>query len=272
MSIIFHDPYKYPDSPVLKNKFGIKDEETLAKVEADIACNVIRDISTTPISGKFDFEHLCKFHERIFDDVYEWAGESRTIAIEKHEKALGGLSVEYAQPKNIESEASGVLGRMNNVKWDTLNPEEKAKQFSDHMAELWKVHPFRDGNTRATITFMCQFAETKGIALDNALFENNAAYMRNALVAASAVYSDVDLRKPEYLYTIIKDSMERGANIQEQQNDNQTDRAPRGNHSSMADWKRDISAMKDKDKARDKGIDAKKAFDVGHNVKSKDNR
>ena len=49
--------------------------------------------------------------------------------------------------------------------------------------------------------------------MDRALFEQNAAYMRNALVAATAIFADGDFRKPEYLYRIIKDSLERGQNM-----------------------------------------------------------
>jgi cell filamentation protein len=79
------------------------------------------------------------------------------------------------------------------------------------MADLWRVHPFREGNTRTTITFVCQYAESRGIQIDRQLFENNAAYTRNALVAASAVFADGDFRKPEYLYRIVRDALDRGS-------------------------------------------------------------
>lgn len=35
--------------------------------------------------------------------------------------------------------------------------------------------------------------------------------MRSALVAATAIFSDGDFRKPEYLYRIIKDSIMKAA-------------------------------------------------------------
>ena len=80
------------------------------------------------------------------------------------------------------------------------------------MADLWKVHPFREGNTRTTVTFICQFAESKGLPLDRELFEQNAAYLRSALVAATAIFRDGDFRKFDYLIRIVKDSLERGTN------------------------------------------------------------
>lgn len=86
------------------------------------------------------------------------------------------------------------------------------------MAELWKVHPFREGNTRTTVTFCCDFAESKGFGLDRGLFKDNSQYMRDALVAATAKFSDIgDYSKPNYLYTIVKDGMERGAKLREKQ-------------------------------------------------------
>jgi hypothetical protein len=44
------------------------------------------------------------------------------------------------------------------------------------------------------------------------LFEQNAAYLRSALVAATAIFPDGDFRKPEYLLRIVKDSLERVIN------------------------------------------------------------
>ena len=95
---------------------------------------------------------------------------------------------------------------MNNVNWDKLSLDEQAVNLSESMANLWKAHPFREGNTRTTIAFMNQFAEDRGMNLDRSLFEKNSAYMRNALVAASAIFPDGDFRKTEYLVNIVKDS------------------------------------------------------------------
>lgn len=36
-------------------------------------------------AGRFDFTALCGMHQYIFQGVYEWAGEIRTINIEKSE-------------------------------------------------------------------------------------------------------------------------------------------------------------------------------------------
>ena len=204
------DPYLYADCPVLKNKLGIKDASLLDKAEIDITCNAIYNITVSPIDGNYDFDHLCKFHACISGNIYDWAGTPRAVAMEKGEAVLGYMSIEYAHPLHINKEAATVLNRLNNTDWNSLSLENQARELSDRLAELWKIHPFREGNTRTIITFICQFAESKGLALDRTLFEQNAVYMRNALVAATAIFRDGDFRKPEYLFRIVKDSLELG--------------------------------------------------------------
>jgi len=204
------DPYLYDDCPVLKNILGIKDGDLLDKAEVEFSCNAIHDLLTNPIQGVYDFAHLCRFHASIFGDVYDWAGQSRTVPIEKQEAVLGYMSIEYAKPQEIEAEATTVLQRLNTTNWNKMSLDEQAKALSTGLADLWKVHPFREGNTRTTVTFICQFAESRGLSLDRTLFEQNAAYLRSALVAATAIFHDGDFRKPEYLIRIVTDSLERG--------------------------------------------------------------
>jgi len=205
------DPYLYDDCQVLRNKLGIKDAELLDEAEVDLSCNAINDLLTSSILGDYGFDHLCEFHERIFGDVYEWAGKPRTVSIEKQEAVLGYMSIKYADPSDIKSESTTILKSLDCIEWKNLTLDEQSKVLSDKMAQLWKVHPFREGNTRTIVTFVCHFAENRDIPLDSELFEKNAAYLRSALVAATAEFPDGDYRRPEYLYKIVKDSLIRGS-------------------------------------------------------------
>lgn len=64
------DPYVYPHTDVLKNKFSIKDKATLDTMEADYTKLRIRALEENPIQGKFDFQHLCDVHKYIFQEIY----------------------------------------------------------------------------------------------------------------------------------------------------------------------------------------------------------
>lgn len=213
------DPYLYSDCDVLKNKLDIKEAQVLDNAEVEFSCNALYEISINPLPGKYDFNHFCQFHARIFQDVYEWAGTPRTIPMEKSEEVLGHMSIEYALPENIETEAEKVLQRMNGRNWKNMSIEEQAVNLAKDMADLWKVHCFREGNTRTTVTFVCQFADEHDMPIVRKLFEEHSAYTRNALVAASAIFDDADFRKPEYLINIIEDGLRQGQSKRQQSMD-----------------------------------------------------
>ena len=165
---------------------------------------------------KFDFDSLCEMHYRIFQDIYEWAGCPRIINIEKAEVVLGELSIEYSDCFDIKKDASLVLSEMNAFHWETSEFSQVVEKFADCMARLWKVHPYREGNTRTIVTFCSMFIEAQGIYIESDLFKDNASYMRDALVAANAVFHDLgDLRKPEYLRRIVQDALEQGQKMRE---------------------------------------------------------
>lgn len=80
--------------------------------------------------------------------------------------------------------------------------------FTYIIGYLWKIHCFREGNTRTTITFCCQYADETGFPINRELFEKNSVYVRTALVAYNAVFTDLgDLSKKEYLHGIVSDAM-----------------------------------------------------------------
>lgn len=142
---------------------------------------------------------------------FAWAGKPRVINIEKAEIVLGEISIEYSDCFGIVKDAEYVLDEMNRYDWQNASFENVVRRFSDYMAKLWRVHPYREGNTRTIVTFCCMFIESQGIYIESNLFKDNASYMRSALVAANAVFHDLgDLRKPEYLYRIVQDALERG--------------------------------------------------------------
>ncbi len=210
------DPYLYPNSEVLKNLADIQDEQMQKDMEADYTLYRLSEIVTDANWMKFDFDSLCEMHYRIFQDIYEWAGCPRIINIEKAEVVLGELSIEYSDCFDIKKDASLVLSEMNAFHWETSEFSQVVEKFADCMARLWKVHPYREGNTRTIVTFCSMFIEAQGIYIESDLFKDNASYMRDALVAANAVFHDLgDLRKPEYLRRIVQDALEQGQKMRE---------------------------------------------------------
>ena len=202
------DPYLYDDIPVLRNKLGIRDRVLLDNAEADYVVYRLKDLALNPLGGNYHTEHLLRMHEYIFGDLFEWAGVPRTISIYKEEDVLGGQSVEYSDPFDIVNDMHHVLSDMRAKEWSNMPLRQKAFEFCGSLARLWKIHPFREGNTRTTITFCCQFADEMGFPLNRKLFEENSIYVRTALVAYNAYFSDgTDFSKKEYLQKIVCDAL-----------------------------------------------------------------
>lgn len=200
------DPYVYEDTGTLKNKLGIKDYEELRKAEADISFVKLLDVDENVDCNKFDLAYIKNIHKYILEDIFEWAGEFRTVPMEKPEEVLGGDTVRYAYPKEIIPKAQECIDEINRINWNAKELDDKAITFSKLIARLWQVHPFRDGNTRTIVTYAFRFAEEHGFRMDRKLLLDNFTYVRRALVKAS----DGEYSEYEYLYKIVKDSIQRG--------------------------------------------------------------
>ena len=203
------DPYLYEDVPVLRNKLHIREQDLLDDAEADYVVFRLKDIVLNPLRGDYHTPHLLQMHEYLFQDIFEWAGEVRTISIYKEEDVLGRLSVEYSDPFDIINDLHHVLSDMRKKEWKDMDRLQRSKEFCDSLARLWKIHPFREGNTRTTITFCCQYADEMGFPINRKLFEENSRYVRTALVAYNAYFADGnDFSKKEYLERIVYDALD----------------------------------------------------------------
>ncbi|MBR6253457.1 MAG: Fic family protein [Clostridia bacterium] len=112
-------------------------------------------------------ETLKKIHRYYFRTIFTWAGEFRTVNIEKEEKFFcPGCSLTYENHEEIYQELALVMWRMAKTKWHKMTNEKRIKEFADCLAKMWGIHPFRDGNTRAIIGFAKVYAMNHGFKFD----------------------------------------------------------------------------------------------------------
>ena len=165
----FKDPYVYKNG-TLKNKLQITSYKRLVQVEREILADKV--VTTELVkSSKLDIELLKEIHRYIFGDLFSWAGKLRDVPIEKEEVFfIPARSIQYSEPQNIYNEAKKVIYHLNSVRWNEMNVDEIAKEFSIRIARLWKIHPFRDGNTRAIIGFAKIFAIEHGFPMNMSVF------------------------------------------------------------------------------------------------------
>ena len=73
----------YPGTSVLINKFDIRDEAKLNEVESVVvSARNAEWLNGTEVST-FDFAHYKAIHYFLFSDLYDWAGQIRTVNISK---------------------------------------------------------------------------------------------------------------------------------------------------------------------------------------------
>jgi len=179
------DKHSY-ENGVLINKLNIKDEEELSKVEADISFIKLLNIDSINVDY-FNESLIQNIHKHIFEDIYPWAGEYRTVPIIKEELVLPAYSIPYSEPKNISKELNEKLVQLNSISWQNYNTKEIANSFARKLALLWRVHPFRDGNTRTMLSFAYLYAREHNFPFDMKIFTDGLTrkYDNNKLIDIS---------------------------------------------------------------------------------------
>lgn len=86
------DSYCYPDSTVLRNKLDIRDALTLSEAERQLSVIAADKVEFSP--PPYSLAYLQNIHRTLFSDLYEWAGELRTVGeagfTAKHAPRRGG--------------------------------------------------------------------------------------------------------------------------------------------------------------------------------------
>ena len=59
------------------------------------------------------------------------------------------------------------------------------RHIAKFASDIWQIHPFCEGNTRATAVFIIKYLKTFGFNVSNDVFAENSWYFRNALVRAN---------------------------------------------------------------------------------------
>jgi len=152
--------YCYHDTNILINLLGIKEHELLKKAEEEFTTIKLVELAINPIKGRFTTAHLMKIHKFIFEDVYPFAGKIRREDIFKGK-------TRFTQNEMIKSELDRILTTLHADKLlKGLSKDAFANKLAYYMAELNVIHPFREGNGRATREFIRVLAMHNGYILN----------------------------------------------------------------------------------------------------------
>lgn len=174
------DVYTYPESNVLINKFNIKNKEELEEKEQKHVTQAM-DILKRKIEVKTKEDYYA-IHKYLFADVYDWAGEKRKVNIYKEEPKLYGASIHYADKTIIDQKIEQLFSEAKAKKPERMKPTVFKQHVKELTADLWRVHPFRDGNTRTALVFADKYCEQYGYEMDIEKIIDIGSDFRDALM------------------------------------------------------------------------------------------
>ena len=128
-------------------------------------------------------------HRRLFEGVFDHARQIRKYNISKKEWILNGETVIYADFNSIKDTLDYDFATEKQFSYEGLSVEASVKHLAKFASDIWQIHPFGEGNTRATAVFMIKYMKTFGFRVNNDAFRENSWYFRNALVRAN--YNDL---------------------------------------------------------------------------------
>lgn len=187
--------YCYKDTNVLVNKFDIQDSERLEEVERKIVLAKLYELRQNKNIGDFSVKHFIGIHKFLFEDIYPFAGLFRAENIAKG-------NTFFAEWNYLESELERILNELKEENYlNGLSKEKLSNRLAYYMAELNVLHPFREGNGRATREFIRQLAFKNNYILD--LQNMMPKEMLNACIRSVIDSSDLE----KIIYECLKENI-----------------------------------------------------------------
>lgn len=121
---------------VLENKLGITDSAELAREEERISKTKALALFESGLLDTFEvgtFKGLCSIHKYLFEDIYDFAGNLRTVNIAKGNFRFAPVMYLKAALQSIDN-----------------MPQSTFDQIIEKYVEMNVAHPFREGNGRST--------------------------------------------------------------------------------------------------------------------------
>jgi cell filamentation protein len=141
----FDDPYAYKGTTVLKNRLKTRNAATLQAFEVEMTA--LRAEEPLP-SGTFSTAHYRAVHRHLFQDIYAWAGRYRTVRTAKDGSP-------FCFPEHIPAQMNALFVRLKRDHYLVTDDFQTfAALAAEFLASLNAIHPFRDGNGRAQLSFL----------------------------------------------------------------------------------------------------------------------
>lgn len=158
--------YPPPDDQTLRNLFDERDPVVLSRLEYAETAERQRELMAgeLAIPQTYDAAHVRGIHRHLFQDVYEWAGEYRTVDMAKGRR--GFFATVEGHPSGIEAALARASEAARSTDWQRADRATFARGMAEVFAWTNHAHFAREGNGRTTKVFLSQIAEQSKFSLD----------------------------------------------------------------------------------------------------------
>jgi cell filamentation protein len=138
------DPYLDPDTGLLRNLVGARTQGALDQAEGDLTYIRAAELQERPVRPTGDLDEFRAIHRQLFQDVYPWAGEVRTVDLRKnvagaeHFLSVGAID-------------RGSMFAADELRADNMLRGMKREQFIDRLS-----HHYDQWNTGGSALLGCE--------------------------------------------------------------------------------------------------------------------
>jgi cell filamentation protein len=153
------DPFDdFKERGYLRNKAALHEPEAVKEFEHRNFLSKL-DLSLNKLSrlARISYQDVLDTHKTLFEDVYPWAGQDRTLTLP--DRAVSKGSVLFAHPDDAKIAVDHAL----RIGQDAALMADKPGEVMGYLAY---GHPFLDGNGRTIMVVHTELAERAGISID----------------------------------------------------------------------------------------------------------
>lgn len=154
-------PYLYRGTSVLKNNFDVRSHDALQSLEFSATAlrlgeaHQLRD----EVPHSRDCSELLALHKHVFQDLYSWSGQIRTVDIKKG-------SATFASVSTIRNYLSVLENMIADFDWAYLDRGSASYALASVYSTYNHAHPFREGNGRTGTLFLHRLTADTAYHLD----------------------------------------------------------------------------------------------------------
>ena len=154
---------------ILPNKLGITNQQELMGYEEKIVAEKIINLLKESEAFEPDLDYFKHIHKVLFEDLYDFAGQFRTVDIVKTDS-----NFPFCFALFLPSESERIFGDLKAKNYlKNLKKPDFIQGIAYFSTELNALHPFREGNGRTSRMYLMIIAYLAGYLLDYSLVSAN---------------------------------------------------------------------------------------------------